>query len=142
VRPKDFSALLPAKIQFIEPIYARLVNELPEGKEWLYEVKFDGYRCLAGRDSTRVTLWSRRGNLFTNQFPQIAQAYELLPPGTLVDGEIVALDESGRVSFNLLQLHRSKAQALLFYIRRAGVPWPKPVERAAGAQAEGACRGD
>jgi ATP-dependent DNA ligase len=50
-----------AKLKFIEPMYARLVNELPEGKEWLYEVKFDGYRCLAGRDSTGVTLWSRRG---------------------------------------------------------------------------------
>lgn len=96
-------------------MYARLVNELPQGGEWLYEVKFDGYRCLAGRDSTRVTLWSRRENLFTNQFPQIALACERLPTGTLVDGEIVAVDETGRVSFNLLQHHRSKAQALLFY---------------------------
>jgi bifunctional non-homologous end joining protein LigD len=77
------------KVKFIEPMYARLVNELSEGKEWLYEVKFDGYRCLAGRDSTGVTLWSRRGNLFTKQFPHIARACEQLPPGTLVDGEIV-----------------------------------------------------
>src|SRR4030095_11746320 len=96
-------------------MYARLINELPESKEWLYEVKFDGYRCLAGRDSTGVTLWSRRENLFTKQFPHIARACERLPPGTLADGEIVALDESGRISFNLLQHHRSKAQALLFY---------------------------
>jgi ATP-dependent DNA ligase len=42
------------KLNFIEPMYARLVNELPEGEEWLYEVKFDGYRCLAGRDSTGI----------------------------------------------------------------------------------------
>jgi bifunctional non-homologous end joining protein LigD len=49
-----------AKIRFIEPMYARLVNELPEGKDWLYEVKFDGYGCLAGKDSTAATLWSRR----------------------------------------------------------------------------------
>ena len=96
-------------------MYARLVNELPERKEWLYEVKFDGYRCLAGRDSG-VTLWSRRGNLFTNQFPNIGRACERLPPGTLVDEEIVALDNNGRISFNLLQHHRSKAQALLFYV--------------------------
>jgi DNA ligase D-like protein (predicted ligase) len=99
----------------MEPMYALAVQKLPQGQEWLYEVKFDGYRCLAGRDSTGVTLWSRRGNLFTNQFPHIARACERLPPGTLVDGEIVALDESGRVSFNLLQHHRSKAQALVFY---------------------------
>src|SRR5262249_35693905 len=43
------------------------------------------------------------------------QACERLPPNTLVDGEIVALDETGRVSFNLLQHHRSKAHALVFY---------------------------
>jgi bifunctional non-homologous end joining protein LigD len=82
----------------------------------LYEVKFDGYRCLAGRDCTGVTLWSRRENLFTKQFSHIARACEPLPPGTLLDGEIVALDENGRISFNLLQHHRSKAQALLFYV--------------------------
>ena len=96
-------------------MYALAVQNLPKGNEWFYEVKFDGYRCLAGRDSGRVTLWSRRENLFTKQFPQIARACERLPPNTLVDGEIVALDESGRVSFNLLQHHRSKAQALVFY---------------------------
>ena len=96
-------------------MYALPVQNLPRGNEWFYEVKFDGYRCLAGRDSGRVTLWSRRENLFTKQFPQIARACERLPPNTLVDGEIVALDESGRVSFNLLQHHRSKAQALVFY---------------------------
>jgi ATP-dependent DNA ligase len=39
-------------------MYARVVNELPEGKEWLYEV-IDGYRCLAGRDSKSVTLFSQ-----------------------------------------------------------------------------------
>jgi ATP-dependent DNA ligase len=53
---KTLNALPKAEIQFIEPMYARLVNELPEGKEWLYEVKFDGYRCLAGKDSTGVAL--------------------------------------------------------------------------------------
>src|SRR5262249_16704010 len=96
-------------------MYAKLVQNLPQGQEWFYEVKLDGYRCLAGRDANGVTLWSRRENLFTKQFPQIAQACERLPPNTLVDGEIVALDETGRVSFNLLQHHRSKAHAVVFY---------------------------
>jgi DNA ligase D-like protein (predicted ligase) len=105
----------PAKIRFIEPMYARPVQFPPETKEWFHEVKFDGYRCLAGRDEKGVTLWSRRGNLFTAQFPRIAQACESLPAGTLLDGEVVAIDDKGRVSFNLLQHHRSQAQALLFY---------------------------
>jgi bifunctional non-homologous end joining protein LigD len=112
---KSLNALPKTKIQFIEPMYALTAQKLPEGKDWLYEVKFDGYRCLAGRDESGVTLWSRKENLFTTQFPQIVRACEGLPPDTLLDGEIVALDENGQVSFNLLQHHRSKAQALLFY---------------------------
>jgi bifunctional non-homologous end joining protein LigD len=94
---------------------ARAVQQLPEGKDWVYEVKCDGYRCLAGKDSTGVTLWSRRGNRFTDQFPTIAKACEHLPPDTLLDGEIIALDAKGRVSFNQLQHHRSQAQAILYY---------------------------
>ena len=109
------SATRAATVQFVEPMYAQLVQHLPEGKDWLYEVKFDGYRCLAARDGARVTLWSRRGNDFTAQFPNIAKACERIPARTLLDGEIVAIDENGRISFNLLQHHRSQAQALLFY---------------------------
>ena len=55
------------------------------------------------------------GNTFTRQFPLIAQAGNGLEPDTLIDGEIVAIDDDGRVSFNLLQHHRSKAQAIQFY---------------------------
>jgi DNA ligase D-like protein (predicted ligase) len=109
------SARRAATVHFVEPLYAQIVQQLPEGNEWVYEVKFDGYRCLAGKDGTGVTLWSRRGNDLTAQFPNIAKACEQLPARTLLDGEIVAIDESGHISFNLLQHHRSQAQALLFY---------------------------
>jgi len=77
-------------------MYALAVQNIPEGKDWLYEVKFDDYRYLAGRDQKGVTLWSRRGNLFTSQFPRIAHACERLPVDTLLDGEIVAIDKGGR----------------------------------------------
>jgi bifunctional non-homologous end joining protein LigD len=103
------------KVHFIEPMYARAVEKLPEGRDWLYEIKLDGYRALVGRDLSGVTIWSRRANVFTNQFPRIARASEKLQPDTLLDGEIVALDDSGRPSFNLLQHHRSKASAIQFY---------------------------
>jgi DNA ligase D-like protein (predicted ligase) len=79
------------------------------------EIKLDGYRCLAGRDSKGVILWSRRANIFTTQFPRITRGFEKLQPDTLIDGEIVAIDDSGRPSFNLLQHHRSKASAIQFY---------------------------
>ncbi len=62
-----------------------------------------------------MTLWSRRGNRFTDQFPTVTEACEHLPPDTLLDGELIALDKDGRVSFNTLQHHRSQAQPILFY---------------------------
>src|SRR4030095_2523825 len=89
----------PAKVQFIEPMYALAVQKLPNGQAWLYGARFDGYRCLAGRDKKGVTLWSRRGNLFTKQFPEIARACERQPVDTLLDGEIIALDQNGRICF-------------------------------------------
>jgi DNA ligase D-like protein (predicted ligase) len=115
MREKELHALPPAKAHFSEPMYAKTVQFLPEGSEWLYEIKLDGYRCLAGRNGDGVTLWSRKGNLFTRDFPNIAHACELLPLDTLIDGEVVALDKTGRISFNILQHHRSNAQAILFY---------------------------
>ena len=107
---------MPTQIRFVEPMYALAVRKLPEGPDWLYKIKFDGYRCLAGKDAGGVRLWSRRGNDFTSQFPAIAKACEDLPIGTLVDGEIVAIDAEGRLSFNMLQHHRSQASAIRFYV--------------------------
>lgn len=101
---------------FIEPMYAVNIRELPEGADWQYEIKLDGYRCIAAHDARGVKLWSRRGNLLTAQFPAIAQACKVLPRGTVVDGEIIALDENGLTSFNLLQHHRSQASAIRYYL--------------------------
>jgi bifunctional non-homologous end joining protein LigD len=112
----DLESLPKARVSFLEPMIARSVSELPtDNKEWLYEIKLDGYRCLLGKTSKKVTLWSRRENTFTKQFPLIARAGNGLEPDTLIDGEIVAIDDDGRVSFNLLQHHRSKAQAIQFF---------------------------
>jgi bifunctional non-homologous end joining protein LigD len=112
----DLESLPEAAVRFIEPMLAQPMPELPvDHRKWLYEIKLDGYRCLVGKNSSKITLWSRRGNLLTKQFPRIARSGKALAPGTLLDGEIVALDEAGRPSFNLLQHHRSKAQSIKFY---------------------------
>ena len=113
----DIDHLPKARALFIEPMLAQPLPELPKGsRQWLYEVKFDGYRCLAGRDARGVKLWSRRGTILTRNFPGVAEACSELPQGTVVDGEIVALDEQGSVSFNLLQHHRSRASAIQYYV--------------------------
>ena len=110
-------ASLPnAKVRFIEPMLAQAATALPTARhEWVYEIKLDGYRCLIGKDARGAKLWSRRGNLFNRDFPGIAQACAELPAQILIDGEVVALDEKGRPSFNLLQHRRSQASAIRFY---------------------------
>src|SRR6266849_4118262 len=83
---------------------------------WLYEIKLDGYRAVAIKSDGRVALFSRRRKSFDHHYPLIVEALAELPEGTVVDGEIVALDELGRPDFNLLQNFRSEAQHIHYFI--------------------------
>jgi bifunctional non-homologous end joining protein LigD len=91
-------------------------ERLPEGPEWLYELKLDGYRALAIKTGGKVQLRSRNDNDFTGKYPQLAKALEPLPDETVLDGEVVALDVSGRPSFNTLQDSGGAGAPLYFYI--------------------------
>lgn len=83
---------------------AKLVDEPPTHGEWLYELKFDGIRAVALKSETKVSLISRNGNKLDTRFHEIAQAVKNLSVREcVVDGEVVALDEEGRSSFQLLQ---------------------------------------
>jgi bifunctional non-homologous end joining protein LigD len=104
------------RIRFVEPMLSETVDKLPEGSDlWSYEIKLDGYRCLALRHESGVKLYSRKKNLLNSRFPTIVKALEGMEPGMILDGEIVALDDSGRPSFNLLQNFRFTAKQIHFY---------------------------
>ena len=92
------------------------VAKLPEGLDWEYEIKFDGYRALGIKSSGRVRLMSRNGNDFSTRYPSVTRALSKLPEDTVVDGEIVALDETGRPSFNVLQNYNHADTPLQFYV--------------------------
>ena len=97
------------------PMLAQSADELPVGKHWTYEVKWDGYRAIAIKDRGRVRLLSRKQKDLTRDYPGVAAAIATLPAASFaIDGEIVALDSAGRPSFQALQ-HRSTAGLVLVY---------------------------
>jgi bifunctional non-homologous end joining protein LigD len=89
----------------LEPMLATLGTAIPSGTDWLYEVKWDGYRALCFFADGKIRMLSRRGNKLEKQFAAVAEA--LLPSvkadKAIIDGEIVALDENGKPSFQHLQ---------------------------------------
>jgi len=96
---------------------AKLTDKLPEGEQWTYEVKWDGYRALLLKSGDRVRLLSRKDNDLTATYPTIEAAGRKLNAETaILDGEIVALDPKGKPSFQALQ-HRSahRNYAIVFY---------------------------
>jgi bifunctional non-homologous end joining protein LigD len=93
-----------AKARFIEPMKAKLVEAPPATGDWMYELKFDGIRLIAIKNGERVSLLSRNQNEQSGRFPEIVEAIKNLPVREcVIDGEVVALDEQGRSSFQLLQ---------------------------------------
>ena len=92
---------------FREPMTARVVPALPEGDDWVYELKFDGYRALLIKDGDRVELRSRNNKDLTLAYPGIrAAGLRLEARSAVLDGEVVAVDAQGRPSFQALQ-HRA-----------------------------------
>ena len=72
---------------------------LPEGEQWQYEIKYDGYRALAFKVSGKLHLRSRNNKDFSVRYASVVEGLATLPDDTMLDGEVVALDESGRPSF-------------------------------------------
>jgi bifunctional non-homologous end joining protein LigD len=113
---KKKSAQAPAKIGFVESMECLPVSNLPEGKNWSYEIKLDGFRLEAVKRRGETTLYSRRANTLNRKFPYIAAALKELPDDTILDGEVVALDDKGRSDFGLLQNFRSAESKIHYYV--------------------------
>jgi bifunctional non-homologous end joining protein LigD len=105
-----------AKLAFVEPMKARLVDH-PQPGDWIYEIKFDGYRALAFKQGQDVQLLSRNENSFNERFPDVVDSVAAIKADdAIIDGEIVALNPEGRSSFQLLQAYElAEEHPPLFY---------------------------
>lgn len=93
-----------------------LVSKLPEGPDWTYEVKLDGYRALGVKTSREAILYSRNGKNFNKRYPYLAEAVGDLPDDTVIDGEVVALDDSGHPDFHRLQHFGAEAPRIYYFV--------------------------
>jgi bifunctional non-homologous end joining protein LigD len=99
---------IPSARRVDKPIHAKPMlatqAEAFDGKDWLYELKYDGYRMLVEKTEGRVVLRSRNGHDLTASFPEIARtASRVVPDDFVLDGELVVLNEAGVPDFSRLQ---------------------------------------
>jgi bifunctional non-homologous end joining protein LigD len=90
--------------KFVEPQLATLVKAVPQGSQWLHELKFDGYRLLCVKNGDEVRLWTRNRNDWTKRFPTIVQGVRALAvERAILDGEVVVVGSDGHIDFQALQ---------------------------------------
>jgi len=89
--------------KFIHPMLAREVDRPFDDPDWIFEIKWDGYRAIAEKSGDRVLLYSRNGQSFLERYPAVASAVGRIRADAVLDGEIVVLDNKGRSDFQFLQ---------------------------------------
>lgn len=98
-----------------EPMLAYTADEPFDREGWIFEVKWDGYRCLARKQGNSIELISRNGELLNGIFPLVVNELIKFPGNFIMDGEIVALDEKGKPSFQILQKYGGEQTGALRY---------------------------
>jgi bifunctional non-homologous end joining protein LigD len=105
------------KATFIEPMLLLKTDALPDDRpKWSCQLKLDGYRAIAFKMGKKLHLRSRHDHDFSLRYPAVLKGLAKLPDETVIDGEIVAVDEDGRPSFNVLQNHGPSGAPLLYFV--------------------------
>ena len=109
------AAAMPTVLRFIEPCLPSPADRPPSGSNWIHEIKHDGYRLMARRDSVGIRLITRRGNDWSDRFPLVVEAVNHLKVRScLIDGEVVCCDERGLARFDVLRRRRNEVDAFLY----------------------------
>src|ERR1035437_8762494 len=101
----------------LQPMLAQEVTRPFDHEDWLFEIKWDGYRAIAQINKGVVHLYSRNGVLLDNTFPSLVRELEKVPLNIIVDGEIVLFNENGKPDFQKLQNYKHNLNcSLVFYL--------------------------
>ena len=103
------------KPKWVSPMLAKLIKKPFSDPDWLFEVKFDGYRAISFLHGDDVKIYSRNHNSFNAFYPKIVEALQKLELEAIVDGEIVSMDENGVSKFELLKNYQSDQEGHLCY---------------------------
>lgn len=104
-----------AKPWAVQPMLCTLIDEPFNKEDWLFEIKWDGYRAIGAKKDKGIELYSRRGNDFAEKYSQVAEALRDFKYDVIVDGEIVVVDEDGAAHFEWLQNWRRAPHGKLQY---------------------------
>jgi hypothetical protein len=106
---------MPAVLRFIGPCLPSPADRPPSGTNWIHEIKHDGYRLMARRDSVGIRLLSRNGHDLAARYPPVVEAVNHLKVRScLIEGEVVCCDEVGLATFRLLRHRHNEPQAFLY----------------------------
>jgi bifunctional non-homologous end joining protein LigD len=106
-----------SNVAFIEPMLLLRKDSLPDDlSSWIYEIKLDGFRAITFKTSREIHLRSRNNKDFNLKYPEVVKSLSAVPDETVIDGEIVALDEEGRPSFNVLQNYGSSKAPIHYFV--------------------------
>ncbi|HVZ67411.1 MAG TPA: DNA ligase D [Patescibacteria group bacterium] len=103
--------------EFIKPMLATLIDKPFDNKDFIFEIKWDGYRAIADTVGKKVRLYSRNKISFNDHYPEIVEALGNSKINAVLDGEIVVVDDNGKPDFQALQNYRKvKTGNLLYYV--------------------------
>lgn len=102
---------------FIKPMLAKVVDQPFDNVDWIYEIKWDGYRAIAELKSKEIKLYSRNGLSFYEAYPEIVEELKKIETDVVIDGEIVVLDENDKPSFQHLQHYsENRSHPIHYYV--------------------------
>lgn len=101
--------------EYIQPMLASLEDQPFDDNEWIFEMKWDGYRAIAEWNKKKLKLYSRNGLSFVQKYPPVAEAITQLKHDCVLDGEIVVLNDKGRPRFQMLQEYDQDPRHPIYY---------------------------